>query len=172
MIEFICIQLLGLGLLFLVLYYFLGFMLLIQLDKIFLTKNSIGNRLRVVVGFIFYATIALSFMVLHSGYEETGSNIEEYILSFFIDANLYQSTSLVLFLVGSVITKFIAMNFVIKLHNKKSFKIQGMLSRILWIAMVLYAIAVTIVDFPTFIVMLFGGVLSIYIAVATSEDVE
>lgn len=170
MIELICIQLLGLGLLFLVLYYFFGFKLLIQLDLIFLTKSSIGNVLRGIVGIIFYITTALSFMGLYSIFKETGSNLGKFIPSFFIDINLYQSTLLVLFLVASVITRLIAMIIVVKLHHNRSVKIMSILSYVLWIIMMLYAIAVTVVDFSTYVVMLFGGVLSIYLAVATIKD--
>lgn len=170
MIGLIFILFLGLGLLFLVLYSFFGFNLLVQLDLIFYTKSSIGKVLRGIVGLFFYITTALSFMGLYSIFKESGSKLGKYILSFFIDISLYQSTLLVIFIVASIITRLIAMKVVINLHRNRSLNIKSLLSYVLWIIMMLYAIAVTIVDFSTYIVMLFGGVLSIYLAVATIND--
>ncbi|EFI69302.1 hypothetical protein BFZC1_05983 [Lysinibacillus fusiformis ZC1] len=103
MIGIIFILLLGLGLLFLVLYSFFGFNLLIQLDLIFCTKSSIGKVFKGIVGLLFYITTALSFMGLYSIFKESGSKLGKYILSFFIDISLYQSTLLVLFIVASII---------------------------------------------------------------------
>ncbi|EFI69303.1 hypothetical protein BFZC1_05988 [Lysinibacillus fusiformis ZC1] len=62
------------------------------------------------------------------------------------------------------------MKIVINLHRNRSLNIKSLLSYVLWIIMMLYAIAVTVVDFSTYIVMFFGGALSIYLAVATIND--